>query len=568
MFLIVFFCSKISAQEFTGFVKKTDSAASPIFQAKVEILESEKMFSTLKTYFDGSFRFIPGKDKTLTIKITYPGYIDTTYTITSDKNGYPSAQNITVHLKKDGMRLMGTIKSRTEDFPIKDATIVLKNVMTRKEDRITTDIDGKYNFKLEYETNYRVSIDKRSPGVLNKFKDTTFYISTTGFNQPLDYKLDIALNEMIKPVTPAHIGYTSTKQSENRNMKPVVDTAASKNRNSASHDTILKLRAELEKTQKLLEDIMREKEAAVNKKSTDSPFSSKNTEKKASYEAEVAKMKELAEKSARETEEKIATQKREEKEKADLVAKQKAINDSITRAKHEKLYTDSIAKLKAATEKMERETVLKKHREDSLANIRTIVARKKFVADSIAFVKEFEDNKRKEEAVANKKIPQEDVARQAKEDSLKKATVRAEHEKFVKDSMAHVNLFAEKKKKEEAARNADKKKGGGMEALTVQEKLKQDSALRAKAKQDSLSLKQKVVADSALRMKVQAAPLVDIAPLKSTYLTKTQEELIKAAEAFAKRKKLAQDSLAATNKKQEETKFPEKPAKDTLGKKQ
>jgi len=119
LFFTISFCTGISAQEFTGFVKKADTASTPIFQAKVEITEGDKPFKLLKTYFDGSFKFVPNKNKTYSIKITYSGYTDTSYTITTNKNANPSTQNVIVRIKKDGMRLMGVIKTGKKIFRLK-----------------------------------------------------------------------------------------------------------------------------------------------------------------------------------------------------------------------------------------------------------------------------------------------------------------------------------------------------------------------------------------------------------------------------------------------------------------
>jgi hypothetical protein len=222
LIVLLFSASALHAQEFIGYVKKFDTSAVAVFQAKVEITESNKPVTVVKTYFDGSYKFTPGKSRTFTLHITYPGYTDTTFTISSDKKGIPSPASVTCILRKDGMRLLGTIKSKEEDFPIKGATISVKNIMTRKEDRVTTDIDGYYNVKLEYETNYRVSIDKRSAGVINRFRDTAFYISTVGFNQPLDYRLDIALEPSTETITP----YSDYRPVASKATKPVVEVKA------------------------------------------------------------------------------------------------------------------------------------------------------------------------------------------------------------------------------------------------------------------------------------------------------------------------------------------------------
>ena len=94
--------------------------------------------------------------------------------------------------------------------------------MTRQEDRQTTGVNGQYNFKLDYETNYRVSIDKRSAGVFNKYRDTTFYVSTIGFNQPLDYKLDINLTKDLTQHNEMPAGYNASKVTASKDLKPVV----------------------------------------------------------------------------------------------------------------------------------------------------------------------------------------------------------------------------------------------------------------------------------------------------------------------------------------------------------
>ena len=276
LLFIAFACSQAFAQDFYGFVRKADSTSSTIYQATVEVTENYKPFKTIKTYFDGAFKFTPAKDQLYTLKISYSGYKDTVYTITTDKKGIPSAQNVTVKLKKDGMRLMGIIKSADQDFPIKDATIILKNVVTRQENRLTTDIDGRYNFKMEYETNYRVSIDKRSEGVFNKYKDTTFYISTIGFNQPLDYKLDIVLDAMLYPTTTAREGYDANKPIAS-NVKPVIDVTKSSiaekqpfvaedKKLKSVQDVNAKLQAELEEAKKEIDDL--KKKEAEQKKAT------------------------------------------------------------------------------------------------------------------------------------------------------------------------------------------------------------------------------------------------------------------------------------------------------------
>jgi hypothetical protein len=63
------------------------------------------------------------KARPIKIHITYTGYTDTTFEVSTDKNGALNANNVLVKLKKDGMRLMGVVKSAEEDFPIQGAVV-------------------------------------------------------------------------------------------------------------------------------------------------------------------------------------------------------------------------------------------------------------------------------------------------------------------------------------------------------------------------------------------------------------------------------------------------------------
>ncbi len=100
------------------------------------------------------------------------------------------------------MRLMWGICAADDETPINKANLILKNIMTRQELRFTTGIDGYYNFKLDYEANYQLKVDKYSEGIMNVYQDTSFYISTIGFNMPLDFKFDIRLGKSVTVVKP------------------------------------------------------------------------------------------------------------------------------------------------------------------------------------------------------------------------------------------------------------------------------------------------------------------------------------------------------------------------------
>lgn len=210
------------AQNFFAIVLDCDTDRTPLYQANVAVSKDNQLLFELKTYFDGKFNFTTAPNATYTATISYPGRKDTAIVINTDKRGIASNSGKKIVLQKDGMRLMGKVIDRQNDMPIDAVGMTLKNIMTRKEDKIITKIDGAYNFKLEYETNYMLKIDRRSPGIFNKFNDTTLYISTVGFNLPLDYILDIYLQKTTETLT-SRPEYDPYKKPSNQLLKPVVE---------------------------------------------------------------------------------------------------------------------------------------------------------------------------------------------------------------------------------------------------------------------------------------------------------------------------------------------------------
>lgn len=201
---------------------EADSNQSPFYQAGIKIYQADKIVFEGKTYFDGRFKYkgIPNQDYLVTA--SYVGYKDSSVLVKIDNNGKVVPNDFKIALKKDGLRLSGYLMGRDNDEAIRDAGIILKNVMTRQEEKIITGIDGSYNFRLEYETNYLVRVDKRSAGVMNTYQDTSFYISTIGFNQPLDFKLNIKLGPSLEYVK-ARAEYDPKQKPQNKNIKPAIE---------------------------------------------------------------------------------------------------------------------------------------------------------------------------------------------------------------------------------------------------------------------------------------------------------------------------------------------------------
>lgn len=164
-----------------------------LFQAKVSVMANNAEVLKLLTDFDGSFAFKLAKNTAYTVKASFAGCKDTIVKFQTDKKGNATRTYAQFTMQKDGLRLVGKVLDGKTKMPIEAVDVILKNTQTREETRFTTAKSGAYNLKLQYETNYRVNINKRSPGIANRYEDTVFYISTIGFNLPLDYPLDILL---------------------------------------------------------------------------------------------------------------------------------------------------------------------------------------------------------------------------------------------------------------------------------------------------------------------------------------------------------------------------------------
>ena len=518
LLVLWFSTGQLFSQDFTGTVKKNDSLSAPIYQANVDILEGGKPFKMLKTYFNGTYKFTPAKSQTYKIHITYNGYTDTTFEVSTDKNGALNANNVLVKLKKDGMRLMGVVKSAEQDFPIQGAVVVLKNIMTRLESRQTTGIDGAYNFKLDYETNYKFSIDKRSTGIINKYKDTTFYFSTVGFNIPLDYKLNVALDPVLYAQTDVREGYDPTT-AKNPKTNPVVTTALTKEKElvpfaetkqpfiaaeklKIADDKIAQLQAELEKALKEIEALRkRELEA---KKTPDlsintTPASKKRKEDK---NLEVGVIKDYivkpavensntieedrlaAEAKVKEMEAKIAVQQKSDlafaKRAQELANLQKQQEDSLQTARE-------VAENKKMLEALNGQT--NKVKEDSIASVKTqaIEAKKaietKAKADSIAKIVAMQRAEQVADSLSQIRV-QTKAQEKAKTDSLANAKVQlallelaktTAAQKLFSESVAAINAAQEKLKAEPAL-------------LEKKEKEAQNPALASTKKEEQLNI--------------------------------------------------------------------------------
>jgi hypothetical protein len=539
--LATLLCSRLCGQDFTGFVKNDDGSATAIYQAKIEITEAGRVVSSLKTYFDGSFKFSASKNQQYTIHISYPGCVDTAYTITTDNKGRPDPAMVTVKLKKDGMRLVGSVKSAGDDFPIKDVTVIVKNSMTRGEERQTTGVAGRYNFKLDYETNYMVNVDKRSPGVFNKYRDTTVYVATVGFNQPIDYKMDLILIPDTRQQVEMPEGYNSSKVPVNTNLKPIVSLtgAAQKpaplivaeNRpftTAKALDSIKDIGPPKDITKQQYNDsLARAESAARNKQANDSVA--------AEIELQKRKQAELAEQKRKAQEENAKINYIDSIDRVVVGAKQKLADDSMYRAKQEKEKTDrELAIKKARADSVNAAHLLQRRREieDSVI-LEAEVAKKNATRDSVVRVAA-QQQKLKEELAAKKALAdstthaineQNKTLRQlASQKAFGDSIVKVYKELSLKVKRDSVDNLRANREKEAQMRSKQKAFQDSLSAVLNEARLKilHDSVANAramrltlaanqaakKALQDAnnkvvISLKQKIVSDSILHVKIE-----------------------------------------------------------------
>ena len=535
-------CSGMKAQDLVGKVTDMDSARSPLFLAEIAQMQDGHTIATYKTYFDGTYRLKVKPSQTYQLKVSFPGRTDTTVTVSVDKHGTLYSGSLFISLRKDGMRLTGFILDRVQDIPINDAIIVLRNVMTRKEEKYTTDGNGAYNLKMDYETNYTLKIDKMSPGILNKYQDTSFNISTIGFNIPLDFRLDIKLGPTNGYIAPRK-EYDPKAKPVNRNLKPsLVVLGVNDSVRRHQQDSII---AVLNRKDSLI--------ASIDKRMDDiNKAASKKVVVRGVSESDAAKM--AAEVEARKQQLAEDLKKKElEKAEADLKAKQlaeKALQEKLDKENQEAEARKRLLReqqLAAAKAQAEEDSLLK----IAKAKNQEMMARRKHVQDSLTAIEN-----QKVQALSDIRKASED----ARKDSIKTAALmkkqeleKAKREQQEQDSLLRV---AEARNKEMMA-NRKKVLDSliAIESQKTQVKTDTRSAERAIQIKDSIRI-QEVLAEKrriaqAQREKAEQDSLLMIAEAKNR-------------EMMAKRKRVVDSLIAVENQKTRAQSEAQKIEKDRL----
>jgi outer membrane protein OmpA-like peptidoglycan-associated protein len=410
LFLIVIsilFCITHSNAQytFTGRVLEDSTDKTPVYQATVAVTENNQPIGSVSTYFDGAFAIGVKAGKSYTLKISSPGLKDRQISFLTDKKGHADIAPPTLILIKDGLRLVGRVIDDKTNLPISRATVILKDVQTRTETYSTSGSDGMYNLKLNFETNYRVFVDKRSPGIFNQYEDTSFFISTVGFTLPLDYRLDIRL-EKAEKLLPSYGDYEDPAQKTIK-AKPIIDV-------KAINDSLQKLRLTTDNLQQTAPTIKLKEPTAKDQKpevSLDDAIAPPKTDKK---EIKTAGIKLRAERDSIEKETKKAA-----------VLRAKQISDSLTLVKQTQ---DSINKAKPTTIRKKEAKKIAQAAADSLQKlqVQAELKRKTAAADSLARVKRINDSillarkaeQKSKDSIAKAASDYELKLKQAKNDSI------------------------------------------------------------------------------------------------------------------------------------------------------
>lgn len=440
LFILLICSLRAVSQELAGKISDSDSAGTALYQAVVTQSQAGKTIATYKTYFDGTYHVKVKPNQIYQLTASYPGRKDSTVSIAVDRNGTLIGGTVLIALKKNGLRLMGYVLDRDEDLPIKDAGIVVRNVMTRREEKYFTDVNGYYNLKMDFETNYTFKIDKRSPGIINKFQDTSFNISTIGFNQPLDFRFDIKLGPA-EGFIKARPQYDPYAKPENKNLKPVVEVIGK--RDTAKLREQAAALAELNKKLNSKDSAI----AAISKKIEDINQTRKDEKTAANIEDQKKKTE--------------AAKQKEEQEKADAALRAKELAEKERKAKEDadKRKGDEV-----------RQAQLKKDQETALAEAKRKEQEK---ADSIQKAKQLAAEEQKAKRDADKQ----------REEEAKQALLKLEKER--KEQLA-----ADQKKKDEETLLA--KKQAENAAKNNNEQARIDKETEAIRRADSVLLANKL----------------------------------------------------------------------------
>lgn len=510
---IILTAQSVGAQDLIGKITDVDSAHSPLFLAEVVQMQNGKTIATYKTYFDGTYRLKVKPDQTYQLKVSFPGRADTTVTVSVDKHGTLYSGTLFISLFKDGLRLTGYLLDQIQDIPIPNATIILRNVMTRKEDRVMTDGSGSYNLKMDYETNYTLKVDKMSTGILNKYQDTSFNISTIGFNKPLDFRLDIKLGPT-NGYTAPRSEYDPFGKGANKNLKPVLEVIgvrdSAKRHEQDSVITALHLRLnnkdsliasldqrinDINKTKNEPKVILRDMDPEERKKEEDAKLKQEVEARKNQLMQDQKKKDDLAK-----AESDVLKKKQAEKDLQDKLDKE----NKEAQAKQQKLAAEREANAKAAA-KVQAE-------EDSLLRIakaknNEILARRKHVLDSINTVESKKALSKTDELTLQRihendslkaKKQKLDAANQAKKGQLAQDSLLKIAEASNKNLMANrkrvldslINIESQKTQVRNGVRgsadNTNQRDSSKIREAQEAEMLRQAQRDRYQAEQDSL----------------------------------------------------------------------------------
>lgn len=139
-----------------------DDLGSPVITSTVKVMEGNNLINTLSTDAAGKFTFKLDDSHDVNLQLERADYFPATASVTSYGLGLkPTQIPVKVTMKRDvGYTLMGSVTTAADGSPISGAHAIAYPPDTTKALVGTSDQLGRFSYKLEKESDYRVRIEK------------------------------------------------------------------------------------------------------------------------------------------------------------------------------------------------------------------------------------------------------------------------------------------------------------------------------------------------------------------------------------------------------------------------
>ncbi|MBL0308144.1 MAG: carboxypeptidase regulatory-like domain-containing protein [Bacteroidetes bacterium] len=173
------------------------STGEPISEASVIMIEEDNIKGKAQSGKEGEFTFpaIPGKK--YVFSATKQGYLPAE--VVEDVKEKPELIKIPM-IGEGGINMEVTVLDKKTREPLENSKIKMTNLTTNKEEVCSANKDGKCNFTLEPNTNYRLEASKETGEPDTKYLTVTATQSTVGKKAPATLYTTLELEKVKKGV--------------------------------------------------------------------------------------------------------------------------------------------------------------------------------------------------------------------------------------------------------------------------------------------------------------------------------------------------------------------------------